>query len=74
MPLSVFNPPINIPASATIKQKRWLLDKMRAALTAEYNYYGALYLAGGLSIAQRDQYDDSYDAAHKAIKAIERAL
>ncbi len=73
MALSVFHPPIVLSAG-TAAQKRVLLEKMRLALVAESNYYGALYTAGGMLLASYNEYDDSFDAVRKAIKVIEDAL
>jgi len=49
-------------------QQNELLDKMAAVLIAEYNYYGALHRAGGMTVVQYDEYDDSHDASRRAIK------
>lgn len=72
MPASVFSLPVTLPPAPKPVQ-RGILRAMQQALTAEYNYHRAMYLAGAYTQAEIDTYEDQHDALMREIRRLERA-
>lgn len=71
---SVFQSPIVLPAGISAAHKRMVLEAMRSALVAEYNYHRAMFIAGAYTQADIDAYEDQHDALMKEIGGLLNAV
>jgi len=63
-----------LPAGISAAHKRMVLEAMRSALVAEYNYHRAMFITGAHTQAEIDAYEDQHEALLREVRGLLNAV